>query len=275
MDDYAGFNVSGGLSGALPVGKAQATGNIGFTGGKKLTVSDSSTDSHRTDRTSRTSSSRQNQFNDAMSAFEQFANSERTEELRGDNRQAVSSINEGLKDAKQYAENYNANYSREQAYTSALHDTQTGSLALNKNLIPEFQQFLVDSGCDHVEALMVGTSPSINDERDAYVQAFFEQKYATYRSELKDSLDNSHVGHPAQAMQGTDLSGLYHNQAKQIETGAKQEQMKLSELDKKTHVEQDKLYNHEDYADKRDTQSHSRQYIQDDLADIKKGRGLK
>lgn len=275
VDDYVGFHGSFGGSGSLPVGKAQLTGSIGFNGGRKWTTSEGSTDSHRTDRTSRTTSSRQNQFNDAMSAFEQFANSERTEELRGENRQAVSSINEGLKDAKQYAESYNANYSREQAYTSALHDTQTGSLALNKNLIPEFQQFLVDSGCDHVEALMVGTSPSINDERDAYVQAFFEQKYATYRSELKDSLDNSLVGHPAQAMQGTDLSGLYHNQAKQIETEARQEQMKLSELDKKTHVEQDKLYNHEDYADKRDTQSHSRQYIQDDLADIKKGRGLK
>lgn len=275
VDDYLGFNVSGGLSGSLPVGKAQLTGSIGANGGKKLTVSDSSTDSHRTDRTSRTSNSRQNQFNDAMSAFEQFANSNRTEDLRGENRQAVSSINEGLKEAKQYAESYNANYSREQAYTSALHDTQTGSLALNKNLIPEFQQFLVDRGCDHVEALMVGTSPSINDERDAYVQAFFEQKYASYRSELKESLDNSHIGHQAKAMQGTDLQGFYQSQAGKIDSEARKEQIKSTELDSKTHVEQDKLYHHEDYADNRDTQTHSRQYVQDDLADIKKGRGLK
>lgn len=275
VDDYFGVNVSGGVSGSLPIGKAQLTGNVGANVGRKWTTSDSSTDSHRTDRTSRTSSSRQNQFNDAMSAFEQFANSNRTEDLRGENRQAVSSINEGLKEAKQYAENYNTNFSREQAYTSALHDTQTGSLALNKNLIPEFQQFLVDSGCDHVEALMVGTSPSINDERDAYVQAFFEQKYASYRSELKDSLDNSHIGHQAKAMRGTDLQGLYQSQAGKIEGEAQKEQMKPTELDSKTQVEQGKLYNHEDYADNRDTQAHSRKYIHDDLANIKKGRGLK
>ncbi|MGI2799250.1 conjugal transfer mating-pair stabilization protein TraG [Photobacterium damselae] len=276
VDTYAGFNTTGsanvgGKFGMLGGASLGVSGNAG----KKLTVSDSSTDSHRTDRTSRTSSSRQNQFNDAMSAFEQFANSNKTDELRGDNRQAVSSINEGLKDAKQYAESYNANYSREKAYTSALHDTQTGSLALNKNLIPEFQQFLVDSGCDHVEALMVGTSPSINDERDAYVQSFFEQKYAGYRSDLKDSLDESHIGHQAQAMQGSNLQGLYQDQSGKIENEAMKGQIKSTDLDKKTQVEQDKLYSNEDYADKRDTQTHSRQYYQDDLADIKKGRGLK
>lgn len=276
VDDYMGYSASGGASlggGFGKFGKASVGFNV--NGGTKWTTSDSSTDSHRTDRTSRTSSSRQNQFNDAMSSFEQFANSAKTDELKGDNRQAVSSINEGLKDAKQYAESYNANYSREKAYTSALHDTQTGSLALNKNLIPEFQQFLVDSGCDHVEALMVGTSPSINDERDAYVQSFFEQKYAGYRSDLKDSLDESHIGHQAQAMQGTDLQGLYQNQAEKIENEAIKGQIKSTDLDKKTQVEQDKLYSKEDYADKRDTQTHSRQYYQEDLADIKKGRGLK
>lgn len=275
VDDYFGINASGGVSGSMPIGKAQLTGNVGATGGRKWSTSDSSTDSHRTDRTSRTSSSRQNQFNDAMSALEQFTRSERTENLQGENKQAVSSISEGIKEAKQYAEAYNTSYAREQSYTSALNDTQTGSLALNQNLMPEFQQYLQNRGCDHIEAIMNGNTPAINEEREAYVQDFFEQKYANYNPELKQALDNSDVGHKAHALKGSDLQQSYQTQSKKIETESTHQQLNPSKLQNKVQTEQQKLFDNETYVEKQDTQAHSQQYIEDDLTGIKKGRGLK
>ncbi|MGR5464890.1 conjugal transfer mating-pair stabilization protein TraG [Photobacterium damselae] len=275
VDDYIGLSGSLGVAGSLPIGKAQATGSAGINGGRKVTFSDSSTDSHRTDRTSRTSSSRQNQFNDAMSNLEQFVSSDRTENLHGENKQAVSSISEGLKEAKQYAEAYNTSYAREQSYSSALHDTQTGTLALNQNLMPEFQQYLQNRGCDHVEAIMNGNTPAINEEREAYVQAFFEQKYANYNPELKQALDDSDVGYKAHALKGSDLQQSYQTQANKIEGQSSQQQPTQDEFQNKVQTEQQKLFDNDTYADKQETQAHSQQYIEDDLTDIKKGRGLK
>ncbi|MGR5187327.1 conjugal transfer mating-pair stabilization protein TraG [Photobacterium damselae] len=276
VDDYIGYSASGGASLGGDFGKF-GKGSIGFNAntGTKWTNSESSTDSHRTDRTSRTSSSRQNQFNDAMSALEQFARSDRTENLHGENKQAVSSISEGIKEAKQYAEAYNTSYAREQSYTSALHDTQTGTLALNQNLMPEFQQYLQNRGCDHVEAIMNGNTPAINEEREAYVQAFFEQKYANYNPELKQALDDSDVGHKAHPMKGSNLQQSYQTQANKIEGQSSQQQLTQDELQSKVQTEQQKLFDNETYVDKQETQAHSQKYIEDDLTGIKKGRGLK
>ncbi|MGR5283607.1 conjugal transfer protein TraG, partial [Photobacterium damselae] len=143
FDTYAGYQGSAGGSiggGFSKLGKA----NIGlnFNSGQKLTTSDSSTDSERQDRTSRTSNSRQNQFNDLMSSIEQYGTSGRTEDLHGFNQQAVSTLSEAIKESKDLAKTVDRSVTKEQAYSAALQDSQTGSLSVNTNLMPEFQAYV-------------------------------------------------------------------------------------------------------------------------------------
>ncbi len=141
--------------------------------------------------------------------------------------------------------------------------------------MPEFQQYLQERDCDHIEAIMNGNTPAINDEREAYVQAFFEQKYAHYNSGLKQALDDSEIGHQPEAMKGVDLQGQYQTQSQKIKGESHQQQISQAELQAKTDTEQRKLFDDEVYTDKRETQAHSETYTKDELSDIKKGRGLK
>ncbi|PSB79798.1 conjugal transfer protein TraG [Photobacterium damselae subsp. damselae] len=277
FDTYAGLG--GGISGSvgLPVGKlSKANGSIDANAGVKYTVSDSSTDSERQDRTSRTSNSRQNQFNDLMSSIEQYGTSGRTEDLHGFNQQAVSTLSEAIKESKDLAKTVDSSIAKEQAYSAALQDSQTGSLSVNTNLMPEFQAYVARRRPENVEAIMNGNTPAINEERDLFFQAFMSERFSNYNPELKQSWDDSSMNRPAQSVQGSDIQGNYERNSGSIENQYQTEQgHRQKQFDEESEQSQRALYDNDAYLHNKQEQENAHQLTEQELKEVKKYRGMK
>ncbi|MGR5312240.1 conjugal transfer mating-pair stabilization protein TraG [Photobacterium damselae] len=276
-DRYFGYSL--GVQGAAGIGKdsgvkfAKGQGNISADAGYKKTYSDSTTDEQRQDRTSRVSSSLQNQFNDLMSKMEQYSTSSNTNEVSGFNKQALSHFNESLRQTQDYAESVDSSVAKEKAYSAALQDSQTGSLSINTNLMPEFQAYVARRRPENVEAIMNGNTPAINEERDLFFQAFMSERFSNYNPELKQALDDSSMNRPAQSVQGSNIQGSYEQDSGLIENQYQTEHGgKQQSLNDKTTHEQDKLYSGDTYSDRKEIQNNNRQHTKDELEEIKKYR---
>ncbi|HIF9507387.1 TPA: conjugal transfer mating-pair stabilization protein TraG [Photobacterium damselae] len=274
-DFYFGTNVRGGVSGEVGFGsKSVANGKLSgsFNGeiGRKKTYSDSTSDERNHGRTERTSSSKQNQFNDLMSQLEQYSSSDSSGEVSGFNQQAVSNLSESIRHTEDLAHAYDASYAKEQSYSAALQDVQSGSLSLSTNLIPEFQDYVAKRNPGNVEAIMNGRTPAINEEREAYFEAFMAEKFEHYNPELKQAFDNSSMDQRATAIYGSDLKAQYAKNSANLEQRAPQG--RSEHLDKKIQSEQRQLFNEGEYQEKRSQHKAEVQHSQEDLATIKKHR---
>ncbi|HIF9499455.1 TPA: conjugal transfer mating-pair stabilization protein TraG, partial [Photobacterium damselae] len=272
-DVYFGLGI--GVRGTGGIGKTGAKylkGEISAHGdaGYKKTYSDSTSDERNRGRTERTSSSKQNQFNDLMSQLEQYSSSDSSGEVSGFNQQAVSNLSESIRHTEDLAHAYDASYAKEQSYSAALQDVQSGSLSLNTNLIPAFQDYVAKRNPGNVEAIMNGRTPAINEEREAYFEAFMAEKFEHYNPELKQAFDNSSMNQGATAVHGSDLKAQYTQNSANLEQRAPQG--RSEHLDAKIQSEQGQLFNEGKYQDKRTQHKAEVQHNQEDLATIKKNR---
>ncbi|HIF9371218.1 TPA: conjugal transfer mating-pair stabilization protein TraG [Photobacterium damselae] len=272
-DTYFGW--SAGVKGSGGIGKTGAKylkgeAHIGGDMGQKKTYSDSTSDERNRGRTERTSNSKQNQFNDLMSQLEQYSSSDSSGEVSGFNQQAVSNLSESIRHTEDLAHAYDASYAKEQSYSAALQDVQSGSLSLNTNLIPEFQDYVAKRNPGNVEAIMNGRTPAINEEREAYFEAFMAEKFEHYNPELKQAFDNSSMAQGATAVHGSDLKAQYAQNSANLEQRAPQG--RSAHLDEKIQSEQGQLFNEGKYQEKRSQHKAEVQHNQEDLATIKKHR---
>ncbi|HIF9186940.1 TPA: conjugal transfer mating-pair stabilization protein TraG, partial [Photobacterium damselae] len=267
-----GASITGSASAGkkVGIGEGKISGSLGFDTGKKITFSDSETDEHNRGRTERTSNSKQNQFNDLMSQLEQYSSSDSSGEVSGFNQQAVSNLSESIRHTEDLAHAYDASYAKEQSYSAALQDVQSGSLSLNTNLIPEFQDYVAKRNPGNVEAIMNGRTPAINEEREAYFEAFMAEKFEHYNPELKQAFDNSNMDQGATAVHGSDLKAQYAQNSANLEQRAPQG--RSEHLDEKIQSEQGQLFNEGKYQEKRTQHKTEVQHNQEDLAAIKKHR---
>jgi conjugal transfer mating pair stabilization protein TraG len=278
VDTYFGGEFSVGISGGAGVGENTGKylkGNVGMSGnrGIKFTESDVKSDETNQGRTERISGSKQNQFNDLMSQLESFSNNTNTSDLRGINQQAASTFNNSFRQTEDLAESLDTSYSREKSYSAALQDSQSGSLSLNTNLIPEFQSYVTERRPEHVEALLNGSNPSIVEERDGLFQAFMAEKYANYNPELKAALDDSSMNRDPQRVQGDDLQQRYQTDSAALKTThGSQRELNQHVAEENIQQEQERLY---DAAEQQQRDQASReQYtkIDKDLTEIEKHR---
>ncbi|HIF9542121.1 TPA: conjugal transfer mating-pair stabilization protein TraG [Photobacterium damselae] len=267
-----GASITGSASAGkkVGIGEGKISGSLGFDTGKKITFSDSETDEHNRGRTERTSNSKQNQFNDLMSQLEQYSSSDSSGEVSGFNQQAVSNLSESIRHTEDLAHAYDASYAKEQSYSAALQDVQSGSLSLSTNLIPEFQDYVAKRNPGNVEAIMNGRTPAINEEREAYFEAFMAEKFEHYNPELKQAFDNSNMDQGATAVHGSDLKAQYAQNSANLEQRAPQG--RSEHLDEKIQSEQGQLFNEGKYQEKRTQHKTEVQHNQEDLAAIKKHR---
>ncbi|MCD9524178.1 conjugal transfer mating pair stabilization protein TraG [Photobacterium carnosum] len=274
VDNYFDYNGSvggsiGGVIGKFGALKAGATATVG----QRRTNSEVESNETNKGRTERISGSKQNQFNDLMSQLESFSNNTNTSDLQGINQQAASTFNNSFRKTEDLAESLDTSYSREKSYSAALQDSQSGSLSLNTNLIPEFQAYVTERRPEHVEALLNGSNPSIVEEREGLFQAFMAEKYANYNPELKAALDDSSMNRDPQSVNGENLQQRYQADSAALKTthGSHRE-LNQHVAEKNIQQEQEKLYDATEQQ-QRDQTSHE-QYtkIDKDLTEIEKHR---
>ena len=274
VDHYFDTNLSTSGSMGGSVGKyGSLKGGFSFTGGQRRTNSEVESNETNQGRTERISGSKQNQFNDLMSQLESFSNNTNTSDLRGINQQAASTFNNSFRQTEDLAESLDTSYSREKSYNAALQDSQSGSLSLNTNLIPEFQAYVTERRPEHVEALLNGSNPSIVEERDGLFQAFMAEKYANYNPELKAALDDSSMNRDPQSVNGENLQQRYQADSTALKADHNsQRELNQHVAEENIQQEQGRLY---DSAEQQQRDQMSRnQYtkIDKDLTEIEKHR---
>jgi conjugal transfer mating pair stabilization protein TraG len=240
VDHYFDANLSMGGAIGREVGKfGSLKAGLNATGGQRRTNSEVESNETNQGRTERISGSKQNQFNDLMSQLESFSNNTNTSDLRGINQQAASTFNNSFRQTEDLAESLDTSYSREKSYRAALQDSQSGSLSLNTNLIPEFQSYVTERRPEHVEALLNGSNPSIVEEREGLFQAFMAEKYANYNPELKTALDDSNMNRAPESVQGDDLQQRYQADSAALKADHNS-QRELNKQIAEVNIEQDK-----------------------------------
>ena len=274
VDNYFDSNVSGGGSLGREVGKfGTLKAGVNGTAGQRHSNSEIESNETNQGRTERISGSKQNQFNDLMSQLESFSNNTNTSDLRGINQQAASTFNNSFRQTEDLAESLDTSYSREKSYSAALQDSQSGSLSLNTNLIPEFQAYVTERRPEHVEALLNGSNPSIVEERDGLFQAFMAEKYANYNPDLKAALDDSSMNRDPQSVNDEDLQQHYQADS----TALKADHNSQRELNKQiaeVNIQQDQKTLYDATEQQILKQGSHEQYIQidKDLTEIGKHR---
>ncbi|GIU51140.1 hypothetical protein TUM4438_39690 [Shewanella sairae] len=189
LDGYIGgdFHVSGTLSTGeknIGVAKAKADATLKVGGGIKQTWTDgSSTDDTRSE-TERNADSKQLQFNKLMGDLEQYSANTNTSELNSANQQALSSVSNSLRETKDLTAAVEDSSSREKAYSQALIDSESGTLSLGHNLIPEFQKFVERKEPGSVDMIMTGTTQMAREAREQMFTEFTAQKFADYQSPI-------------------------------------------------------------------------------------------
>ncbi|MGX9459496.1 conjugal transfer mating-pair stabilization protein TraG (plasmid) [Photobacterium damselae subsp. damselae] len=267
---YFDRRIGASFGGGIGKAGAKLSGDVGATLGGRYSTSNSSSNEHNQGRTERTSNSKQNQFNDLMSQLEQYSSSDSSGEVSGFNQQAVSNLSESIRHTEDLAHAYDASYAKEHSYSAALQDVQSGSLSLNTNLIPEFQDYVAKRNPGNVEAIMNGRTPAINEEREAYFEAFMAEKFEHYNPELKQAFDSSSMNQGATAVHGSDLKAQYAKSSASLEQRAPQG--RREQLNEKIQTEQGQLFNDGKYQEKRSQHKAEVQHSQEDLATIKKYR---
>ncbi|PSW88061.1 hypothetical protein C9J52_20575 [Photobacterium iliopiscarium] len=274
VDDYFDRNISGGGSVGGNIGKL---GNLKIgataTAGQRRTNSEIESNETNQGRTERISGSKQNQFNDLMSQLESFSNNTNTSDLRGINQQAASTFNNSFRQTEDLAESLDTSYSREKSYSAALQDSQSGSLSLNTNLIPEFQAYVTERRPEHVEALLNGSNPSIVEERDGLFQAFMAEKYANYNPELKTALDDSSMNRAPESINGENLQQRYQADSTALKTthGSHRE-LNQHVAEENIQQEQEKLYDAAEQQQRDQTSRNQYTKIDKNLTEIEKHR---
>ena len=208
-----------------------------------------------------------------MSQLESFSNNTNTSDLRGINQQAASTFNNSFRQTEDLAESLDTSYSREKSYSAALQDSQSGSLSLNTNLIPEFQSYVTERRPEHVEALLNGSNPSIVEEREGLFQAFMAEKYANYNPELRAALDDSSMNRDPQRVQGDDLQQRYQADSAALKTThGSQRELNQHVAEENIHLEQEKLYDAAEQQQRDQTSRNQYTKIDKDLTEIEKHR---
>ncbi|KJG15942.1 hypothetical protein UB37_20075, partial [Photobacterium iliopiscarium] len=274
VDNYFDVNASGGVSLGRDLGKfGSAKTGVNATAGQRRTNSEVESNETNQGRTERISGSKQNQFNDLMSQLESFSNNTNTSDLRGINQQAASTFNNSFRQTEDLAESLDTSYSREKSYSAALQDSQSGSLSLNTNLIPEFQAYVTERRPEHVEALLNGSNPSIVEERDGLFQAFMAEKYANYDPELKVALDDSSMNRDPESVNGENLQQRYQADSATLKTThGSQRELNQHVAEENIQQEQERLYDAVEQQQRDQTSRNQYTKIDKDLTEIEKHR---
>lgn len=208
-----------------------------------------------------------------MNQLESFSNNSNTSDLRGINQQAASTFNNSFRKTEDLAESLDTSYSREKSYSAALQDSQSGSLSLNTNLIPEFQSYVTERRPEHVEALLNGSNPSIVEEREGLFQAFMAEKYANYNPELKAALDDSSMNRDPQSVNGENLQQHYQADSAALKTThGSQRELNQHVAEENIQQEQEKLYDATEQQQREQTSHEQYTKIDKDLTEIEKHR---
>lgn len=203
IDNYHGWDVNGGISGETPKLFGFSLKGSATTGlGEKNTNSEGTSSETNNSLTEREAQSRQEQFNEMYGKVQQFTSSTNTSELSSEQEQATLAFNDSYRKSDDLSERVDISQSREKSYQDALTASQSGSLSVNTNLMPEFQEYVKQQNPQNVEAIMNGSGEAIRNERDAYIKGFFAEKFDDYNPELQKAQENSHIQTPATAITG-------------------------------------------------------------------------
>jgi conjugal transfer mating pair stabilization protein TraG len=167
--------------------KFLTAGLRGSTGFKKSWDDSESTTTQSSD-SQRAAASLQEQFNTAMSTVAQHGLHTTTQDSNSRTDQALNALNDSLRDTQSQVTTAAKDFQKEQSLTSAWQAAQTNSLTASSNLMAEFQSYLQEVRPYHVETLMVGKTPDIRWEREAYAKQFLEQRFSTYNPILAKDL---------------------------------------------------------------------------------------
>lgn len=202
IDNYHGWDVSagGGLKKDFGLFSVNASGSL--SKGKKDTTSEGTSSETSNSLTEREAQSRQEQFNEMYGKVQQFTSSTNTSELSSEQEQATLAFNDAYRKSDDLSERVDISQSREKSYQDALTASQSGSLSVNTNLMPEFQEYVKQQNPQNVEAIMNGSGEAIRNERDAYIKGFFAEKFDDYNPELQKAQENSHIQTSARAITG-------------------------------------------------------------------------
>lgn len=133
----------------------------------------------------------QSTFNDALSRYTNDNSSntttDGTHQTSGYNNRLADSYNQ----AKQSANDYSTAYTQERSVRDALVDSQTSGLSTTENLTQDFQKYLEDNQVSNAKALMTGTSASIMEERQGWIDRYLFDKFDDYQS--PSAINNSEL----------------------------------------------------------------------------------
>lgn len=236
-------------------------GKVGFRGSVGMKGSTTETDStdKSTSTTDREAQSRQEQFNDLMGKVTQFSSNANSSELHSDTKQAAMNFNDSIRKSEDLAESVDLSHSQEQSYNAALQAAQNGSLGINHDLKPEFQEYVERLRPNNVETIMNGYGGDVRDERDALFQGFLEEKFKDYNPQLTNASEASQINREPTALQGKDLEGVYQSGSQGVRNIVEPElRAKLPEMADTFVTEKVSHFNEVDYQSQRQSSEASR-----------------
>jgi conjugal transfer mating pair stabilization protein TraG len=189
------------------------SGSVGVRKSQDRNISDSDSQSTQT----RNSQSLQQQYNLAASYVQEFAHTAHTEQQHGSSDQQVNSLARSLREVEDRSEQMQVDWGRTQAIQQTLNQAQQQTLGLNENLMPAFQDYaqrrLDAEGLPlGLDAVMLGTDPSLRSLRLAWAGDFLTERFAEYMTTTAMT-----SGMP-------DLQAEYQRQASEVQGSAAQRQ---------------------------------------------------
>lgn len=263
LEGYVGGEVFGEKSGGLKIlgngARVGARANAGF----KLSGSTGKSTDESSATTDREAQSRQEQFNDLMGKVTQFSSNANSSELHSDTKQAAMNFNDSIRKSEDLAESVDLSHSQEQSYSAALQAAQNGSLGINHDLKPEFQEYVERLRPNNVETIMNGYGGDVREERDALFQGFLEEKFKNYNPQLSNASEASQINREPTALQGKDLDGIYQSGSQGVRNIVEPElRGKLPEMADTFATEKAGHFNELDYQSQRQGSEASREEIE-------------
>ncbi|MBE8574110.1 conjugal transfer mating-pair stabilization protein TraG [Vibrio sp. OPT18] len=265
LDLYAGGEIFAEVSGGKSFlnDMVNVKGGLRGSAGIKGSSSDSTSEDKNTSTTDREAQSRQEQFNDLMGKVTQFSSNANSSELNSDTQQAAMNFNDSIRKSEDLAESVDLSHSQEQSYSAALQAAQNGSLGMNHDLKPEFQEYVERLRPNNVETIMNGYGGDVRDERDALFQGFLEEKFKDYNPQLVNASEASQINHEPTALQGKDLEGVYQSGSQGVRNIVEPElRGKLPEMADTYATEKVSHFNEVDYQSQRQGSEASREEIE-------------
>ncbi|MBD1576961.1 hypothetical protein HC723_11025 [Vibrio sp. S11_S32] len=171
----------------------------------------------------RDSSSQQKSFNEAVNTLQQSAMNDTTGHQNSKAQQALHNLNHDNQELVSSGLQLNNAATKEQSLANTLQQVSSGSLQVNNNLIPQFQSYLEQNPHSkaNVEAIMTGTGEKIGMERQAYFDAFMQEKLNAgdmdiFSGQQQQAFNESPQHFDERTGQSVDTSLSAHNQSEKV-----------------------------------------------------------